>query len=310
MNKINHYAVITFLMLIMALGAQAFTVKNLSADPMDISAVRNKRTSDGITASLIKVALPLPGCEFFGNTVGDVNYINGEYWVYLEPNSISLIVLSKEGEETTVDFNKFGLTQLESSATYKMECELTTKEKNDLLGDIPDGDSRTEYNIPKHLSKAFKKKGEIYYMTQDECLQQPNDYFFFVEPVGIVIEYNNKIFLFLSQYVKDENGEECQFTYSEALEYIKENPELRMLTFDEAQYFLFNVDDIEKAASIEDLGLTKSLFIGGFPLAETWIYDENYPDRTFLSTDYLKCIGNIDEPTKKRRLRVVKDIKQ
>lgn len=303
----KHQIILFLLLLCVPFGLEAFTVKNLTADPMDISAVRNKRTSDGHTAALVKVALQLPECEFFGNTVGDIDYINGEYWVYLEPNSISLTILSKTGEEMAVDFNKFGLPKLESSVTYKMECELSTRERKDLLGDVHGGDTRTEYNVPKHLSKVFKKKGEIYYMTQEEWLQQPYDTFFHVEHLGIVIEYKDKMFLFPSRYVLDVNGDECEFSYAEAKEYIKENPDLRMLNYEEAEYILSIQEDIIKASAAgEDGGAP--YFIGGFFLAETWIFDENHPDKNFLSA-YMGFVGNLDDPTQKRQLRAIKDIK-
>lgn len=85
----------------------------------DISA-RTKERYDaaGNRCALIKVALPIPACEFEGN-IGSADFHINEYWVYLSPDQTDF-VLKCPGFEPLNISTKSLLSEITSGQTYKL----------------------------------------------------------------------------------------------------------------------------------------------------------------------------------------------
>ncbi|MDE5784652.1 MAG: DUF1566 domain-containing protein [Prevotella sp.] len=75
------------------------------------------KDGNGDVCALIKVSLPVAGCEFDGNIVDRPEFRISEYWVYMTPSSKKLIVRCPNSELLDVDFG----TGVESAVTYRLK---------------------------------------------------------------------------------------------------------------------------------------------------------------------------------------------
>ncbi|MDE5783462.1 MAG: DUF1566 domain-containing protein, partial [Prevotella sp.] len=75
------------------------------------------KDGNGDVCALIKVSLPVEGCEFAGNIVGQPEFHVSEYWVYMTPSSKKLIVRCPGCESLNADFGM----AVESAVTYHLK---------------------------------------------------------------------------------------------------------------------------------------------------------------------------------------------
>lgn len=97
-------------------------VKGFRQAVEDLTARTNPRLDNNKEAcALIKVQYPKPGASFEGMVVGDVEYRNNEYWVYVSKGTKRLKIHIPEVPTINVGFSEFGIQQAESNSTYIVE---------------------------------------------------------------------------------------------------------------------------------------------------------------------------------------------
>lgn len=116
--------IITVILLLISasISAQEITVKSLSESVNDLSARTSRRYDVNDEAcALIKVQYPKPGATFDGMVIGDAEFRNGEYWVYVSRGTKRLILHLPEVPTITVIFADYGINQVASNTTYSLE---------------------------------------------------------------------------------------------------------------------------------------------------------------------------------------------
>lgn len=102
----------------------------------DISAQTNRRDdTKGVACALIKVQFPMRNVLFDGNIAGEVSFKTNEYWVYMPEKSTSIEVKAAECEPLTIDFNKYGISSVESKGTYELCILQKEKDASQLYND-------------------------------------------------------------------------------------------------------------------------------------------------------------------------------
>ncbi len=118
---------ILFLLLALCLttgvsAQEEVTVKTFKELMSDLSARTSRRYDlNDDPCALVKVQYPKEGATFEGTIVGDVEYKNGEYWVYLSKGSKRLRIHLPEVPTITVEFSDYGVQQVESNMTYSVD---------------------------------------------------------------------------------------------------------------------------------------------------------------------------------------------
>ena len=113
--------VIIFSLLIatLSLYAQELTVKRMEVAPMDLSASTQPRNDkNGNACALVKVQLATPGASFEGNVIGDAEFKEGEYWVYMSEGSYMLNIKHKSFVPLFVNFRDYNIKKVEGKTTY------------------------------------------------------------------------------------------------------------------------------------------------------------------------------------------------
>lgn len=106
------------------LGLGIFKPISMEWKPTDISATLMPRTdSAGINCALIKMVLLLPNISLEGDIIGDVEFKQGEYWVYLPRESKKLSVRHDNYTTTEINFPSLGIDFLVSNCTYELIVE-------------------------------------------------------------------------------------------------------------------------------------------------------------------------------------------
>ena len=114
-----------FLICGFSLGCDAqeeITVKTFKELISDLSARRNRRYDlNDVPCALVKVQYPKDGATFEGSMVGNAEYKNGEYWVYVSKGTKRIKIHLPEIPTIIVEFSDYGVEQTESNTTYTLE---------------------------------------------------------------------------------------------------------------------------------------------------------------------------------------------
>lgn len=97
-------------------------------DPMTVE--MQQKDLNGSVCALIKVVLPINGCQFEGNIIGNPQYKVNEYWVYLSPGSKSLQIKCPDHYPMRFDFQDYGVVVLKEKAIYQLVVKLTGQNEN------------------------------------------------------------------------------------------------------------------------------------------------------------------------------------
>ena len=123
--KIYKYILFTIITLFFSsvTNAQVLKVESFEKDLTDVTACSNAvKDGNGDTCALVKISLPVTGCEFSGNIVGKPEFHVSEYWVYMTPSSKKLIVRCPGCKTLQVDLKtNEGKVGVESAVTYQLE---------------------------------------------------------------------------------------------------------------------------------------------------------------------------------------------
>lgn len=113
---------IFFMIITLALSdianAQELKVVSFGPELTDITARTNAvKDNNGIVCALVKISLPVEGCEFRGNKVGNPEFHVSEYWVYMAQGSKKLQINCPNREPLYFEFG----SGLEAGVTYRMK---------------------------------------------------------------------------------------------------------------------------------------------------------------------------------------------
>lgn len=115
-----------FCMMLVFLSISAFSQKEIKVvsfkqSTSDISA-RTKQREDpkGEVCALVKVQLPIRNALFEGDIIGEIDHKTNEYWVYMPPKSMQLVVKIQDFKPLKVDFNEHGISSLDTKGTYEL----------------------------------------------------------------------------------------------------------------------------------------------------------------------------------------------
>lgn len=93
---------------------------------MDLSAsVNQRKDNNGRPCALLRVMIPVSGCVFSGNVIGNTDFKVNEYWVYLSEHSRYLKIQIPGCESLMLDFKLLGFSDgVESLCTYELRFEM------------------------------------------------------------------------------------------------------------------------------------------------------------------------------------------
>lgn len=114
-------------MLLMAISshAQELKVKRMELAPIDSSASNYpRRDLNQNLCALVKVDLAVPGATFSGNVLGEVDYLQNEYWVYMSSGSYMLQIKHPNFLPLFLNFRDFDIRGVKSEKTYVLSLEL------------------------------------------------------------------------------------------------------------------------------------------------------------------------------------------
>lgn len=95
---------------------------------MDLSASTQPRNDlNGNPCALVKVQLATADASFEGNVIGDVAYIENEYWVYMSAGSYMLQLKHKSFVPLFINFRDYGITRVEQKATYVISLQIPNR---------------------------------------------------------------------------------------------------------------------------------------------------------------------------------------
>lgn len=104
------------------------TVKTFKELMSDLSARTSRRYDlNDEPCALVKVQYPKEGATFEGTIVGDVEYKNGEYWVYLSKGTKRLRLHLPNVPTIVVEFSDYGIDQAQSNTTYSINFRFPGK---------------------------------------------------------------------------------------------------------------------------------------------------------------------------------------
>ena len=117
------------------LQAQELTIKGMTIEPTDSSAIQYERLDLADQASgLVKVKLDAVGATFEGNVIGETDYKSGEYWVYMSDGSYMLSIKHPNYVPLDINFRDLGIKWVEGKTTYKLTLQMpqaVTKNEDD-----------------------------------------------------------------------------------------------------------------------------------------------------------------------------------
>jgi hypothetical protein len=113
--------VLCALALIEFVSADELVVNTLLYKSTDLSASTQPRLDqNGKPCGLLKVITSDDKMTFEGSAVGNIEYKNGEYWVYLPEGTYMLKIKTEKKDPLLLDFRKYNLSQVQSKATYEL----------------------------------------------------------------------------------------------------------------------------------------------------------------------------------------------
>ena len=124
-TKVTFILFIFFSIHILAQDIEVKSMKIVSTSSANAGA---RKDNNGAPSGLVRVQLKEVGAQFSGNILGDVEYKNGEYWVYMAMGSKRLDIKHPNYLPVTVIFADYGVKKLASGAEYQMTTK-ANKEK-------------------------------------------------------------------------------------------------------------------------------------------------------------------------------------
>ena len=115
-------SLIGFLILCTSSFSQGFKVKEFKQNLNDGAAFHAPIDTDGHPCGLIKVRTDDPDLQFKGDVVGDVDNMMNEYWVFVSPNSQSLIINHPNYMPLMISYSDYNI-DITSKATYVLTLE-------------------------------------------------------------------------------------------------------------------------------------------------------------------------------------------
>lgn len=108
------------------INIHALLLKNMQQLFMDLSAsVNQRKDNNGRPCALLRVMIPVSGCVFSGNVIGNTDFKVNEYWVYLSEHSRYLKIQIPGCESLMLDFKLLGFSDgVESLCTYELRFEM------------------------------------------------------------------------------------------------------------------------------------------------------------------------------------------
>lgn len=131
--------------------AQEMKVNSVTADITDLSAKINPRYApNGSPCALLKITCPQSGVSFQSKgIIGNIEYVGGEYLVYLASSTKDLVIESKNNGNLNLVLSKYDVLPLQPNLVYHVFI--------DLINDIS-VDERVRLYKPMSLSEEEKFK--------------------------------------------------------------------------------------------------------------------------------------------------------
>lgn len=118
----NIFLLFVFILSFQDTLADGLEVMSFKINANDLSARTEARLSNsGKNCALIKIQCPNENLTFEGDIIGNVKFINSEYWVYLDENAEFLQVKLRNGDPLLVMFEEYlQVPTLENNITYNL----------------------------------------------------------------------------------------------------------------------------------------------------------------------------------------------
>lgn len=178
------------LLLIVCLGvnlrAAKLSVRSFGLEPFDMTASTKPRPDrNGIPCALVVVELPVPGCDFKGNTFGEIEFNGSQYMVYVTANSKQLQILCPGAESLMVDLRDANGEGVASKSTYKLYIDGYPEPSQGNKPAGPNGSYLTVSITPK-TSVVLKINGKMEVVDNGEYAKflTPGKYDISVEAPG------------------------------------------------------------------------------------------------------------------------------
>lgn len=119
----KHFLVILVSLFCTTLMAQDIEVKNMKQVKATPEASARKDLN-GNACGLLRVKMAEDGAQFTGNIIGNVDYVKGEYLVYMTNGSKRLSIKHPNYLPITIVFSEYDIKKIESNTEYQMVTKL------------------------------------------------------------------------------------------------------------------------------------------------------------------------------------------
>ena len=125
--NIRAAALLVFIAAALQLFADQIMVKSFRQDVMNLAAATSQRLDlNGNPCALVIVNGGSNGLKFSGSVMGEVEYRDYAYWVYMPGGTKQLKISYPTGTSELINFAKYGITRLEPKCTYLLEAQLVS----------------------------------------------------------------------------------------------------------------------------------------------------------------------------------------
>ena len=112
---------------------QPLVVNKLLYKQSDLTAsIQSRLDNNGNACGLLKVVSNDKTMTFEGSIVGEPEYKNGEYWIFLPAGTYQIRIKSSEKPPLMLNFRDYNLKQVESKATYELTFNYQSYDKLDM----------------------------------------------------------------------------------------------------------------------------------------------------------------------------------
>lgn len=119
--KKNAFSLLFLLCSVMVFAQEPLVVNKLLYKQSDLTASTQSRLDqNGDACGLLKVIASDKSMTFEGSIMGDIQYKNGEYWVYIPKGTYQIRIKASGKEPLMLNFRDYNLKQVDSKATYEL----------------------------------------------------------------------------------------------------------------------------------------------------------------------------------------------
>lgn len=117
---------LNFLIICVSICAQELKIESVIETTEILSANMQRQDANGFQCAVLRIILPQDKASFEGSIVGDCEYKNGEYWVYVSPGTKRIRIKYNNLNPLMLNVKDYSLLEFKSRTIYEINFENKT----------------------------------------------------------------------------------------------------------------------------------------------------------------------------------------